>query len=109
MTVQRTLGSLGEILALTFLLERGCLLIERNAYVDGDELDLVVDHDGDVVIVEVKTSSNGEDPIEAVDRTKAERIRRAAGGYGIGVHRLDVIAVAVDRFGVSIRWLPGAL
>lgn len=109
MAVGHTIGSLGESLALAFLIERGCVLIERNAYVDGDELDLVVDHDGDVIVVEVKTSSNGDDPIEAVDRTKVERIRRAAYGYRSAVHRLDVIAVTVDRCCVSIRWLPGSI
>ena len=109
MAVRHDIGSLGELLASAFLLERGCLLIERNVIIDGGELDLIVDDAGRVVVVEVKTSSNGDDPIEAVSDTKAVRVRRAADGYRLVVDRIDVITVEIDRRGVTIRWLPGAL
>jgi len=109
MAVRHDIGSLGESLALRFLIDRGCSLIQRNAFVDGDELDLIVDHAGRVVVVEVKTSSNGDDPMEALDETKVFRIRRAVQGYRTAVHRVDVIAVMLDGFGVSIRWFPGVL
>ncbi len=109
MAVRHDIGSLGERLALAFLVERGCSLIERNVIVDGGELDVVVDHAGRVVVVEVKTCSNGDDPIEAVSDTKAARVRRAADGYRMVVDRIDVIAVVIARHSVTIRWLPGAL
>lgn len=109
MAVRHDIGSLGEFLAMQFLSDRGCSLIERNVIVDGGELDLVVDHAGRVVVVEVKTSSNGDDPIEAVSDAKAARVRRGADGYRWVVDRVDVVAVTLDRSGVTIRWLPGAL
>ncbi len=109
MGVRHDIGSFGELLALAFLVERGCSLIERNVIVDGGELDLVVDDAGCVIVVEVKTSSNGDDPIEAVSDTKAARVRRAADGYLREVDRIDVIGVVIAARCVTIRWLPGVL
>ena len=109
MAFRHDIGSFGETLALAFLIDRGCSLVDRNVFVDRDELDLIIRDAGHIVAVEVKTSANGDDPLHAVDGSKAVRIRRAVGGYRLVVHRIDVIAVTLDRSGASIRWLPGVL
>ncbi len=109
MARRRDVGAGGETVALQFLQARGCTLIERNLFVEGDELDLVVDDGGRIVVVEVKTTTNGDDPLEAVDRGKAGRIRRAVAGCGLVVDRIDLIAVSFDASGATVRWLPGAL
>ena len=109
MALQHDIGSLGEAIAEQFLVERGCSIVERNAFVDGDELDLIV-HDGlTLVAVEVKTTSNGDDPFEAIDDVKAYRVRRAANGYRLPVHRIDVVGVMIDSVGVTIHWVPAML
>lgn len=109
MAVAHDIGTLGETLALRFLLEHGLSLVERNVFVDGDELDLVVRHGTAVVVVEVKTSTNGDDPIEAVDDVKASRVARAVDAYRLPVDRIDVIGVALTSRGAAIRWLQGAI
>jgi len=105
MALRHEIGTLGESLAERFLVERGYKLIERNARVAGDELDLIVAHGSTIVAVEVKTTSNGADPFEAVDDDKMFRIRRAADAYRLRVDRIDVIAVTITDAGASIHWV----
>jgi putative endonuclease len=59
---------------------RGYLILDTNAWVGGYELDLVVRRGRTVVVCEVKARSGPEygDPLEAVGREKARRVRRAA-------------------------------
>jgi len=61
------------------------------------------------IVVEVKTSANGDDPMEAIDDVKAHRIRRAVQGYELPVYRIDAIAVRLTPGGVSVRWLKAVL
>ncbi len=109
MTVAHDIGSLGETIALRFLTDRGFLLVERNVFVDGYELDLVVRREATIVAVEVKTSTRGCDPIEAVDDAKASRVIRAVGAYRLTVHRIDVMGVTLSSHGAGVRWLKGAM
>jgi putative endonuclease len=105
MARRHEIGSFGESLAERFLVERGYRLIERNAYVDGDELDLIVADGRTIVAVEVKTTSNGADPFDAVDDDKMFRIRRAADAYRLSITRIDVVAVMISDQGAAIHWI----
>ncbi|MGI9528870.1 MAG: YraN family protein [Acidimicrobiia bacterium] len=100
-------GGTGERFAASFLERHSCTIVDRNVLVDADELDLVMRHRGQLVVVEVKTSTNGDDPLEAVDETKFGRIERAAAGYQGAVSRIDLVGVEVQRGGVALRWLQG--
>ncbi len=100
-------GATGERFAESFLVRHACTIVDRNVRVDADELDLVVCHRGQLVAVEVKTSTNGDDPLEAVDETKFDRIERAAAGYPGAVSRIDLIGVEVHDGGVALSWLQG--
>ena len=100
-------GDTGERFAASFLVRHTCTIVDRNVRVDADELDLVVRHRGQLVAVEVKTSTNGDDPFEAVDETKFDRIERAAAGYHGAVSRIDLIGVEVQAGGVVVSWLQG--
>jgi len=102
-------GRFGEDVAAQFLAERGLTVVERNVFVDGDELDLIVLEGSRRIVVEVKTSANGDDPIEAIDDVKAFRIRRAVQGYGLPVHRIDAISVRLTPAGAAIRWLKAVM
>jgi len=92
---------------------RGYRVLDRNVWVGGAELDLVVRRGRVLAFVEVKSKA-GEghgDPLEMVTPVKVERIRRAALTWlrnhretaGLEV-RFDVVAVRRGR----IEQVPGA-
>jgi len=101
-----SVGAAGEAVALGFLERRGAVLIGRNVRVGRDEIDLLVEIEGELVVVEVKTGAGrGTRPWENYDDEKAARIRRAA--RAISARRIDLIAVELTVAGATIRWLPG--
>ncbi|RLE14240.1 MAG: hypothetical protein DRJ28_06035 [Actinobacteria bacterium] len=101
----KDLGSLGEDIAVQFLERRGVRIVECNAFVDRDEIDVVYEIDGRLVAVEVKTSSNGTDPLDALDDTKMRRFQRATNGYRLPISTVDAVSVVLGSGGVEIRWL----
>ncbi|MDK1011076.1 MAG: YraN family protein [Actinomycetota bacterium] len=103
----KQVGAIGETIAVRFLHERGLRIVERNVFVDRDEIDIIYERDGEFVAVEVKTSSNDDDPLEAFDDVKMHRVRRAAAGWRVPIVEIDAIAVTLRRNGVEIRWLRG--
>ena len=52
------LGAWGEKLAMEFLIEKGYAVVGRNIRTPHGEIDLLVEKDGEMVFVEVKTRSN---------------------------------------------------
>ena len=77
----------------------------RNVRVGRGELDLVAILEGRPVAVEVKTIRGGglEDASFAFNSEKAAQVRRLANQLGIS--RVDLIAISVDRRGVDFRWV----
>ena len=77
-------GKWGERLAVRLLKSKGWKIVgERVRVGRHDELDIIADHGGVLVFVEVKTRKN-EDfgrPISAVNKAKRHRLSRAAIGY----------------------------
>jgi len=100
---RKDVGRLGECLAERFLVDRGLTVVARNTFIEGDELDLIVLEGSQRVVVEVKTSANGDDPMEAIDDVKAHRIRRAVQGYELPVDRIDAIAVRLTAAALVSR------
>jgi putative endonuclease len=100
-------GRRGEAVAAWFLGERGHRIVASNLRVDADEVDLVVERGGVTAAVEVKTSVNGDDPLEAVDDAKFGRFVRAVGGLDLQIDRIDLVGIAADERGITIRWLSG--
>jgi putative endonuclease len=88
-------------------------VLDRNVWLAGAELDLVVRRGRVVVFVEVKSKagSGHGDPLEMVTPVKVERVRRAALAW-FGKHpeaaglevRFDVLAMRGRR----IEQVPGA-
>ncbi|GMQ94191.1 MAG: hypothetical protein BMS9Abin12_1675 [Acidimicrobiia bacterium] len=101
----KQLGSLGEDIAVQFLKRRGVEIVERNAFVNRDEIDVIYRFERIIVAVEVKTSSNGADPLDALDDTKMRRIKRAANGHRLPITSIDAIAVTFGSDYAEIRWL----
>ena len=100
-----SVGHLGESIAAQFLAGRGCYIEDRNVHVDGDEIDLIVRSDSRLIAVEVKCSTNNDDPVDAFDDTKHDRVSRAISGYRRSITRLDLVAVSISDDMVAIRWL----
>jgi putative endonuclease len=107
MTTRRTsVGAAGEVVASRFIERHGAVILDRNVRVGRDEIDLIARIDGHVVAIEVKTGlGSGTRPWENFDADKSARIRRAA--RALSIRRIDLVAVELTGYGVTIRWLPG--
>lgn len=77
------IGKAGESEARIYLERAGYRILHTNWHYHHFELDVVAERDGELVIVEVKTRSEGYlvAPEEAVDSAKIRRIVRAADAY----------------------------
>jgi putative endonuclease len=112
------LGRRGEALAEAFLLGLGMRIRDRNFRVrGGPELDLVAEHEGTLVFVEVRTRSkrDGFAPLDSVDRDKQQNVRRAARSWlrAAGWNRdqpvrIDVVGVVFDEHGARLVHLEDA-
>jgi len=104
---RRALGAAGESLTVRFLEARGYRVLERNVRTARGEIDLVAEHDGCLVFVEVRLrrGAHVDSALESVAAAKQRRLRRLAGEYCV-LHgraldpvRIDVVAVSLDRQG----------
>lgn len=102
-----TTGQIGEDLACRYLVERGCVIADRNVYVGADEIDILAHDHGVVAAIEVKAAAGHRDPRMAFDDDKMARLRRAAGAVDRSVHRLDLLTVQFGRAHATIRWFKG--
>jgi putative endonuclease len=103
------LGRAGEAAAEAHLVRRGMQLVERDVRLRNGQIDLVMLDRSCLVVVEVK-ARRGRDfglPQESVTYRKLAKLRELAQTYrqlhpriGAGL-RIDVVAVALDRAGVS--------
>ena len=104
-------GRAGEAAAAALLRRSGYKIIERNFRVREGEIDIVAEHSGDLVFVEVKARRSGAfgKPEESVTEAKKARLVAAAQAYmaGKGLEhsdwRIDLVAVELDRTGRAER------
>lgn len=97
-------GAAGEEIAREYLRAKGYAILDRNWSTTFGELDIVAKRNDTLVFVEVKTrrAASTETALEAVTRSKHERILKAVYQYlhdhdidSEAVWRVDVIAVAI--------------
>lgn len=102
------LGQRGEQLACEHLSRLGYEILERNYRTRWGELDIIARTDDALVFCEVKTRRlpcSGGHPLEAVDTTKRNRVRKMAARWLVEGRprpyaaelRFDVIGVTVDE------------
>jgi len=98
----RRRASRGEALAAEHLQAAGLEILDRNWRSGHCEIDLVAREGPVVAFVEVKTRGEGpQAPLEAVDRRKRRRVRRAAEAWihahpGVGREfRFDAVGIRV--------------
>ena len=112
------LGRWGEDLAARELERRGYAIRARNVGIGRGEIDLVADHEGAVVFVEVKTRADAQfgGAREAIASAKSERLVRLAREY-LARHRqsdahwrIDVVAIDVEPDGrYQLDVIPNAI
>jgi putative endonuclease len=108
----QTVGRRGERLAEEYLLALGATLLERNFRRDYIEIDLLVEYEGELVAVEVKTRDVGdlEQPEETVRWAQLRRITRGMATYAMDNDRLempwriDAILIVVEPDGGVLRF-----
>ena len=109
----KTLGRLGEDLAVAHVERLGWRVVDRNYRTRLGELDLVAVAGDTLVFCEVKTCRAGRrPPWENLHRTKRAQVRRMAGIWFAGARRerpyvgevrFDAIGVIVDDAGRLVR------
>lgn len=102
----KEIGDFGEQAAVDYLLTKNYKILKRNFRMKMGEVDIIVQKDGCMVFVEVKTRKNNNfgEPSEYVDFRKQMRIKKAAACYTDVINndvRFDVIEVFYDHFGVK--------
>lgn len=111
------IGAAGELAAAEFLRSGGYVILARNWRCQGGELDIVARHNRTVVFCEVKTRRTSQfgPPIEAVNPSKARRLRWLAlqwlahAGLGHVPVRFDVVSVLPQANGsAQINHVTGA-
>jgi putative endonuclease len=103
----RSVGRRGERLAEEHLIGQGARLLERNYRIDYGEIDLLLEHEGELVAVEVKTRGveDLEQPEEAVAWQQLRRIATAMATYAADEDllerpwRIDVVAIVIEPDG----------
>jgi putative endonuclease len=108
---RRTVGQYGERLAEHYLIGQGAKLLARNYRIPFGEIDLVVEHEGELVAVEVKARAIDalEQPEEAVNWRKLRRIVQALTAYALDTDlmemswRIDVVAIQLELDGTMCR------
>jgi putative endonuclease len=101
------IGRWGERLAADYLIGIGAEVLERNYHVQYAEVDLILQHEGDLVAVEVKTRDVGDfiAPEEAVHRAQLRRVVRGLTTYAQDndllelPFRIDVILILTETNG----------
>ncbi|NQU21862.1 MAG: YraN family protein [Candidatus Nealsonbacteria bacterium] len=108
---RRSLGQRGEAVAARYLRRRRYKVLARGRRLRGGELDLVMlDRDGTIVFVEVKTrrSQDAGHPAEAVNAVKQRKLTRLAvmflkrHGLLERAARFDVVAITWPQG----KWFP---
>lgn len=114
--LNRTTGRLGERIGEDYLKERGYQIVERNVRSPFGEIDLVANHRGTLVFVEIKTRRDATFgfPEEGVGERKKNQLIRLASWY-LAQHpnsnppvRFDVLAIQMEGNAPGIRLVQNA-
>lgn len=112
-----SIGKLGEDLAAQYLVENGYQILNRNYRCSFGEIDIIAQHNKELVFLEVKTRTSTVFglPQESVTHSKQKRIKKIALQYlseeglkGRGI-RFDVVGVLLNKTGGNkIELIPNA-
>tara|TARA_R110002072_G_scaffold156369_1_gene306863 strand:+ start:107 stop:466 length:360 start_codon:yes stop_codon:yes gene_type:complete len=115
MDSSNALGQQNEDLALTFLRQKGLVLIQRNYRTRLGEIDLIMKDNEYTVFVEVRYRSSTKfgGALLSVDRRKQAKLIKCAQHYiantsGQQNFRFDVIAISPSSSQHEIQWVTNA-
>jgi putative endonuclease len=115
MAEHNELGKKGEEIALDYLLKNGYKILQKNWRAGHNELDIVAQEKGFVVIIEVKSRADSKfsEPEEAVTRDKQQSIIRAANAFvfknNISLEvRFDIISIIHNERETRIHHIKDA-
>ncbi len=80
---KKKIGSLGEDVAVNYLIQNKYQIIERNFRCKSGEIDIIAKDGGYIVFIEVKTRRNDDfgTPLEAISYSKVSKITKTAQFY----------------------------
>ena len=115
-TSKQLLGDAGETAAAGALERLGYRLLARNVHCRCGELDLVMEKDGVLCFVEVRTRANAVwgDPSGTVSWTKQRRVVKSALEYiqkarvSARMIRIDVVSVLGSGDALKVEHIPNA-
>mgnify|MGYP001201706302 CR=1 FL=1 len=103
MAFHNKLGQEGEKIAAQYLKSKGYIIHHTNWRMSHLEIDIIAEHNDELIFVEVKTRSSDEfgEPEEAVDYQKEKDLIRLANTYLENLHlevlsRFDIIAIILN-------------
>ncbi|NLW55436.1 MAG: YraN family protein [Firmicutes bacterium] len=108
---RKTLGNYGELLARNILEEQGYQIIETHFQTRYGEIDLIAEHQGELVFIEVKTRvvTTFGSGLEAITRRKKRSLIRTALCYLQSKNyrdypcRFDILALTLNQQGEHLR------
>ena len=116
-SLNRATGKLGESIGETYLKKQGYRVLERNVRSPFGEIDLIAQHKGTLVFIEIKTRRSSEFgfPEEAVTTGKKRRLIQLARWYLARYQktepavRFDVLAIELKGEKPLIRLIQNAI
>lgn len=114
---KKTVGRLAEEMACQFLQAKGLQLLTMNYHCFQGEIDLIMQHESEIVFVEVRKRSRTDygNALDSVNPTKIRKIIKAATHFLqkqnslYKVHsRFDVIAIHPINGRMQIEWVKNA-
>ena len=97
-------GRRGEEIAAAYLVRQGYRVLERNWRGKIGELDLIVEREGVIAIVEVRTheAADYDDPLASIRSRKIRQVARAAQEYVLRHPRIADREMRFDVVGVTL-------
>lgn len=101
----RLVGSFGQNIAVEFLKKKHYIILKENFYTREGEIDIIAEHEGQIVFIEVKTrlSEKFGLPEDAVNNDKKNKMQQAAMEYwqqkqiNNDNYRFDLVAIQIDK------------
>jgi len=101
---RKIVGDQGEDKAVNYLISIGYKILDRNYRSKAGEIDIIAQHDGSYIFIEVKTRRNSRfgSGVDAVTKAKQRRIILTANNYlkdkgSDWLARFDIISIDSDN------------
>lgn len=112
---QKELGEFGEKRAEEFLKENGYKILAKNYRLSKNEIDIVCEFVGKLIVVEVKTRQTAEigEPWRAVTRSKQKQIIKVANAFiqEFDIHldtQFDIVSIVHNSYRTEIEHIQDA-